>query len=123
MDLFDELFNNIWNDMSGWSYAKPVRDERRCPLCGRTMADIKADGKFGCSECYKTFRNEAQSTLRQIHTVSAHKGKIPGKSGEELKRKRRYEELKAKLQEAVRAENYEEAAKLHKEIRSMEANQ
>lgn len=121
MDLFDELFNNIWSDMSDWGYVKPTRDERKCPVCGRTLNDIKTDGKFGCGECYNTFRDEAQSILKQIHTVSTHKGKIPGRSGEALKQKRRYEDLKARLQEAVRAENYEEAAKLHKEIRKMES--
>ncbi len=38
-----------------------------------------------------------------------------------MRRKRRYDELKRKLSEAVSREDYETAAKLHKEIRSLES--
>ena len=61
-----------------------------------------------------------EETLRQIHSNSHHSGKIPSKSGGELKKKRQLEALKAQLQEAVRNEDYETAAKLHKQIREME---
>ena len=58
--------------------------------------------------------------MKQIHTNSSHTGKIPSKSGEKLKKKRVYEELKLNLQKAVANEDYETAAKLHKKIREME---
>lgn len=59
-------------------------------------------------------------TLRQIHSSARHTGKIPSKSGEELKRKRRYEALRQELSEAVKNEDYETAARLHKQIREIE---
>ena len=40
--------------------------------------------------------------------------------GSELKRKREYEDLKRRLAAAVKDEDYETAAKLHKRIREME---
>ena len=59
-------------------------------------------------------------TLRQIHPSTVHVGKIPSKSGEELKLKRKYETLKQELSAAVKNEDYETAAKLHKQIREIE---
>ena len=51
---------------------------------------------------------------------TVHVGKIPSKSGEELKLKRKYETLKQELSAAVKNEDYETAAKLHKQIREIE---
>ena len=79
-----------------------------------------SDGKLGCSECYKVFRGPVTETLRQIHPSTVHVGKIPSKSGEELKLKRKYETLKQELSAAVKNEDYETAAKLHKQIREIE---
>lgn len=117
-DLFSD-FNDLFD-----AFMQPVtyKDERKCPLCGHTWSDFRRYGKFGCGECYKTFRAPAEATLRQIHSTSVHTGKIPSKSGSELKRKRQYEALKAQLREAVKNEDYETAAKLHKQIREMEDN-
>ena len=121
MDLFDELFNEIWNDFGSFmSYKTGYKEEKKCPKCSRTLADFKRTSRLGCDECYKTFHDEIAGVLRQIHANDTHNGKIPSKSGNEIKLKRKKEELKAKLSEAVKAENYEEAARLHKEIKSLE---
>ena len=37
-----------------------------------------------------------------------------------MKKKRRYETLKAELSQAVKNEDYEKAAKLHKELKQLE---
>lgn len=120
MDFFDDFFNDIWNDFGMFSNPAPIKSEKRCPVCGRTISDFKRTGKLGCGECYRTFKPVMEETLRQIHSNSKHSGKIPSKSGSELKQKRRIEALKAELQDAVRKEDYETAAKLHKQIRDME---
>ena len=120
MDLFSDLFNEIWNDFGVFSTPAITKEEKRCPICGHTLSDFKRSGKLGCGECYNTFRPIMEETLRQIHSNSRHSGKIPSKSGAELKKKRQIEELKAKLQEAVKNEDYETAAKLHKQIREAE---
>lgn len=117
-DLFSD-FNDLFE-----AFMQPVtyKDEQKCPVCGHTWTDFRRSGRFGCGECYKAFRSPTEATLRQIHSTSVHTGKIPSKSGSELKKKRQYETLKAKLQEAVKNEDYETAAKLHKQIREMENN-
>lgn len=113
-DLFSEFFNDL-------GFVSPVfHEELRCPLCGHTYSDFRRTGKLGCGECYKTFRSPLYQTLKQIHQNPVHKGKIPKNFDAEIKRKRELENLKIKLSDAVKAEDYELAAKLHKEIKDME---
>lgn len=120
MDLFSELFD-MFDGMGTFTAPQTVQKENRaCPVCGHTWADFNKTGKFGCGECYRVFANGANSVLRQIHSSSQHAGKIPSKSSADIKAKRRLEELKKKLKEAVAAENYEEAARLHAEIKGIE---
>lgn len=116
-DLFSDFFDAF--DM----FAQPAKyaEEKKCPVCGRTYSEFARSGRFGCGECYKTFRAPVSEVLRQIHSTTRHTGKIPSKSGNAIKKQRKYEQLKAQLQEAVKSENYELAAKLHKEIRAMES--
>jgi protein arginine kinase activator len=59
--------------------------------------------------------------LKQVQPSIVHTGKLPSKSGEELRLKRRYESLKNELAAAVKNEDYEKAAKLHKQIREIES--
>lgn len=124
MDLFEDLFNDIWNDFGIFGSPSVVRtsvkEEKKCPVCGTTVSDFKRTGKLGCGECYKTFRPVMAEALKQIHSNSRHSGKIPSRSSDDLKKKRELESLKAELQMAVKNEDYENAAKLHKKIREME---
>lgn len=118
-DLFSE-FEDFFNSFDVFMQPVSYKEEQKCPVCGRTWSDFRKSGRFGCGECYNTFRSSVEATLKQIHANSAHTGKIPSKSGKLLMKKRRYEELKLQLQEAVQSEDYETAAKLHKQIRAME---
>ncbi len=112
-DLFSDFFDSF-------DVFPVYREEVKCPNCGRTYSDFQKTGKFGCSECYKAFEAPIERTLRQIQASSEHIGKIPSKSSEGLIKKRRLKELKDKLSKAVAEENYELAAKLHKEIKELE---
>lgn len=120
MDLFSELFD-MFDSMDMFNTQNVVRnDDKKCPVCGHTWSDFIRTGKFGCGECYKTFANGAESVLRQVHSSSRHVGKVPSKSGADIRAKRRLEELKKQLKDAVNREEYEKAAKLHAEIKNIE---
>lgn len=119
-DLFSD-FENFFNSFDAFMQPMTYKDTQKCPVCGHTWSDFKNIGRFGCGNCYKTFRAPASSTIKQIHATTQHTGKIPSKAGDSLRKKRQYEALKAQLQEAVKNEDYETAAKLHKQIRTMES--
>ena len=120
--MFD-LFSDFFNDFGGFDvFMQPAvnKEEKKCPVCGHTYSDFRRTGKIGCGECYNVFRAPIAETLRRVQPSVTHTGKIPSKSGEELKLRRRYESLKQELSAAVKNEDYETAAKLHKQIREIE---
>ena len=116
-DLFSDFFNGF--DF----FSEPAMyntKETKCPCCGRTYSDFRESGKLGCGKCYETFRAMLTPTMRQIHQNPTHMGKIPSNSRGEIKLKKRYEELKKQLSDAGKNEDYETAARLHKEIKDIE---
>lgn len=129
--LFSSFFNDDFNDLEelfgGFDvFPKAVKytaaPQKKCPVCGHTLADFERYGKLGCGECYNTFRDYVRPTLKRIHSGSVHSGKLPSKSESELKLKRKYEQLKKQLSEAVSGEDYETAARLHKQLKEMESD-
>lgn len=90
-----------------------------CPACGYTQADFKKSGRFGCAECYRTFADGLESFLRNMHKGTRHMGKVPRalRQGHEVQE--RIKQLQKHLNEAIAAENYEDAARLRDEIKSL----
>ena len=114
-DIFKE-FENFFDNFD--IYPTYIEIEK-CPGCGMTYQQFRNSGKLGCPKCYDTFRAPLEKTLRQIHQNNKHTGKIPNTSAVEIKKKKKYEELKKQLSDAVKNEEYELAAKLHKELKAL----
>lgn len=93
---------------------------RRCGTCGFTLEDLKRVRRFGCADCYTTFREEVSSMLRGMHKGVKHCGKVPEGMMALQVLTQRIEELRGRLDQAIAEENYEEAAGLRDEIRQME---
>lgn len=114
-----EIFPDFSDFFEGFDVYPVYRKEVRCKKCGMTYSRFQKTGRVGCSECYNTFSVPLEATLRQIHSNSEHKGKIPKSACEGLSKKRKIEELKAAISKAVSAEDYEKAAELHKELKAI----
>ena len=96
-------------------------EDAKCPFCGLSAADFREMGRLGCPQCYPTFENYLRSLLRRIHGGTHHVGKVylpPDPSASE--REKRLLALKKKLERAVAAEDFERAADLRDEIRTLE---
>jgi protein arginine kinase activator len=91
----------------------------RCPTCGLTYNQFSKIGRFGCGDCYKAFRDRLDPLLRRIHGHSTHRGKIPERTQGELRLRRQLAKLKEELELKVRAEEFEEAARLRDQIRAL----
>ena len=119
----------------------------KCPNCGMTFKDFKKLGRLGCGECYSAFRSFLGPLLKRIHGSNLHCGKTPvSRIGKALRRKVEAREvrpaagagggreaavvsqppkdpiaaLRIRLQKAVEAEAYEEAARLRDQIKELE---
>lgn len=114
-----DLFSEFADFFDNFDVIPSYKEVKKCPMCGQSYQDFQKTGKFGCARCYETFRQPVTVTLKQIHQNAKHTGKIPAGSAAELKKKKYYEDLKAELARAVKEENYEKAAKLHKELKTL----
>lgn len=110
-----------------------------CPVCKTSYQDFIENSRFGCPDCYHVFDLLIGDKIKKLQGNDSHKGKIPkfrkmepvsavaGKNGgqgdgTESKAANRAETLallKARLQEAIEKEEYEEAASYRDQIKAL----
>jgi len=120
-DPFSELQDNLFGGFFGLSKPQTLPGEKTCPGCNSTYADILKDGKVGCPECYSAFSSELSRMIRSIHGTTAHTGAIPARHRARQEREEHVKQLRKDLQEAIKKEDFESAARLRDEIRAAEA--
>ena len=110
-----------------------------CENCQSTYEDFLKEGKFGCEECYEDFSSKIDPLLKNIHGVNRHVGRVSKwlnknteehvkESKEKLKKtdkkvtekEERMQTLKKKLEQEIKEERYEDAAKTRDEIKRIE---
>jgi protein arginine kinase activator len=97
----------------------------RCAKCGTTWDRLREDGRTGCAYCYEAFEDKLREVMARMQREAHHIGKTPRAAQrrrrrlEQLRDKRdhRLQMLQRRLQEAVAAENYEDAAALRDKIK------
>jgi protein arginine kinase activator len=92
----------------------------RCEHCGFTPADFKKTGRFGCPQCYESFKGMLKPMLTNMHRDTRHIGKVPEKALARQLRRRALASLQRDLKVAIAEENYEEAARLRDAIQAEE---
>ena len=96
----------------------------RCDGCGSSFNDIVKGGRIGCADCYSTFFDKLMPSIQRIHGKTKHEGKIPlSDVTNETKQASEIASLRAKLAEAIENEDFEQAAKLRDEIRTLEGKE
>ena len=93
-----------------------------CPVCAFTFNKFQQVGRLGCSECYNTFDDVISRRLKGMHKGTVHVGRVPEGLVEAHARQQRLDQLQERLEQAVAAENYEEAAGLRDEIPEIETS-
>jgi protein arginine kinase activator len=110
-----------------------------CSRCGCTPASFRETGRLGCPNCYKDLKLLVDGIVESSQKGAVHKGKklkshafvdggdwntLSGGKGDDGRRKKmssaeRLDALQEQLDDAIREERYEEAAKLRDEIRKL----
>ena len=113
-----DVFAGLLESLS--SSLLPTQESAVYPECHSDLKTIINSGKIGCARCYTTFRNELIPTIEQLHGKVYHQGKLPRSAGEAARQKAHLSSLKKKLEEAIRTQDFENAAKYRDEIRELE---
>jgi protein arginine kinase activator len=116
--------------LSGLLAAQPAGDEifgeldeeTACPRCGFTLEDFRRTGLLGCPDDYQFFEKALIPLIEKAHDgASNHCGKVPHRLDSHARNENRLWILRRRLDEAVRAEDYEKAAVLRDEIEKLGA--
>ena len=91
--------------------------DKTCPHCHFRRNDFKKTARLGCPRCYETFVEELAPMLSAMHKGPQHVGKAPARARTATDNTAQQAALQKQLAEAVKAENYEEAARLRDLIR------
>ncbi len=111
---------------AGLALAIPLPKGRgRCPACGFRWADFERHQRLGCPACYQAHADDALELVARHQPELAHKGRRPGTPVAPLQRELEglrpapaepsapdAATLEARLAAAVKAEDYEAAARL-----------
>jgi len=116
--LANFLAGMMTKEKPGKSSASITKPDLTCPHCGLTFSEFSNLGRFGCGQCYKTFRERLQPLLRKIHGSSLHRGKLPPMLSEEGTVIQEQERLQEELRRAVESEDFERAADLRDKLKT-----
>jgi protein arginine kinase activator len=94
--------------------------ETACAACGATLSQFQSSGRFGCPECYTTFKEDVQGLVEKIHDSSQHIGKVPRRISADISLQKDIRQLQLDLKKAVKREDYEKAAAIRDQIHQLE---
>jgi protein arginine kinase activator len=98
---------------------QPKEDTLHCSVCGLTYEAFQSTGKLGCANCYQTFAEQLKPLLLRVHGRSQHAGRVPQSHVRERRLAQCITDLKARMEQAVSVENFEEAAAIRDEIKAL----
>ncbi|OIK12605.1 hypothetical protein BIV60_16075 [Bacillus sp. MUM 116] len=93
----------------------------QCSHCSMTFQQFLKIGRFGCANCYETFKDQLNPVINRLHSGNlSHAGKIPKRIGGGIHLRKQIDELKNELRDLISHEEFEKAAEVRDEIRTLE---
>lgn len=89
-----------------------------CDHCGYPESEFRKTGRLGCPECYDVFVTPKMEILRKIQDAEVHKGKAP-KNQDKRALRLSFTRLNKELVESIENEDYERAAQIRDELKSV----
>ena len=126
VELLEDLLGGMANKIGSSRKRETV-----CPGCGMKVQEFKSKGRLGCPRCYETFRTDLVPLLQRVHEAASHRGRLPADTpvlqpqpappaAAPKQPSEQLADLRRRLEEAVRSERYEEAARLRDDLRRAE---
>lgn len=96
-------------------------EELACSQCGASFREFQLKGLLGCPHDYEEFRALLLPLIEKAHEGGKqHTGKSPRDLDPVARRLAGIKRLRRELEEALQQENYERAASVRDQIRTME---
>ncbi|HOM01504.1 MAG TPA: UvrB/UvrC motif-containing protein [Acetivibrio sp.] len=117
--------SDFFSGIMGFPYMASAPQQNQdvvCETCGMSYEEFKKIGKLGCSNCYKVYGDKLVPLLRRLHGNIQYNGKFPSRAFGSIRISREIEKLKEQLNIAIKNEEYEKAAVLRDQIKSLESN-
>lgn len=135
-----DLLSGILSAISDGDESASPQEDIVCPQCGRSLHEFQRTGRLGCAGCYQAFREQLQPMLLRIHGRAQHAGFQPEAASaaftmaESAAEKAanaaaaaavpdRKAELTRLMAQAVAVEDFETAAQLRDELRTLQAKE
>lgn len=121
--LIESLMNFAGDDLIAEPKKKITKKqkEKTCPKCGSTYEDVIVSLHPGCEECYETFNKEITEMISRVSKDIAFVGDMPKSASSKISDDRmQLRNMKVELNEAIKEEDYEEAARLRDGIKALE---
>ncbi len=88
-------------------------EDLACPHCGWTLRDLRQTNRFGCPQDYEIFGDVTEDLLERLQGVTKHC---------DLREESALDSLSGEMRAAIEREDYEAAARLRDQLRSLEAS-
>lgn len=123
----NDLLAGLLNFDKAFDQAKlqssPANYIAQCDVCKMTFQQFMNTGKFGCANCYTAFNDYMVPILKRLHSGNIrHGGKVPQRIGGSIHVKKQIQQLKEELRSLIVEEEFEKAAEIRDQIRSLENN-
>ncbi len=92
----------------------------RCLSCGTSLSRILESAEVGCANCYASYGKEIESILEALQQSPVHRGKSFVFDDERTRISLELQSKRLLLRSMLKAEKYEEAARLRDEIAGLE---
>lgn len=98
--------------------SRPIQNvaELKCPCCDTDLSEVGKTGRFGCEKCYEVFSDLIAVADVQIDEKEKKLKETLGDKAQESVESGKIAALENKMQDAIKIEDYETAAKLRDEI-------
>lgn len=121
----EELMNTLLNSQQEKSSQQggdsgTTDPEHACPKCGMTLKRFAQTPLLGCAHDYTEFQPQLLPLIEQSHNgKSCHCGKVPTHICEDDRNEIKRNALSQQLEQAIKNEDYEAAAKLRDQIQAL----
>lgn len=110
----------VFKEIEEKEEALDVNSKRLCPVCGKSLFAVLKTGMAGCPECYEVFKQDITASLKEHGITGPYSGSMPSRLSGFRNSLTDRADLQAKLEEAVRSENYEKAAVYRDFLKALE---